>query len=146
MALGGLKSIPPIKAVMTPFPYSIDAGERVEAARRMMEEHGFHHLPVVRAGELVGVISDRELGRGGTGESEAAPRRVGEVARTQAYVVDLTTPLDRVLAHMARHRLDAALVVKEGRLAGIFTMTDACRHFAELLRKWLAPADGDDAA
>jgi hypothetical protein len=36
-------------------------------------------------------------------------------------------------------------VVKEDKLAGIFTMSDACRHFAKLLRS-LFPPGGDDAA
>jgi hypothetical protein len=46
---------------------------------------------------------------------------------------------------MAEHCLDSALVVKDGRLAGIFTVSDACRQFGRLLRS-LFPPGGDDAA
>ena len=37
---------------------------------------------------------------------------------------------DRVLLHMADEHIGCALVVKDGRLAGIFTTTDACRVFS----------------
>ena len=54
-----MKEIPQVKSVMTPFPYSIDLHEPLARARAIMTEHGFHHLPVMREGELVGVVSDR---------------------------------------------------------------------------------------
>ena len=47
---------------------------------------------------------------------------------------------------MAQNHIGCALVVKNGRLAGIFTTTDACRHYSELLRTIHAPGDGNDAA
>jgi hypothetical protein len=37
-------------------------------------------------------------------------------------------------------------VVKEERLVGIFTRTDACRNFAELLRSLFPRNHDDDAA
>ena len=43
--------------------------------------------------------------------------------------------------------VDVAVVVKDGRLAGIFTMTDAFRGFAEFLRtQFPSSAGGDEAA
>lgn len=139
--------MPSIKSVMTPFPYAVDSEAPLEAAREQMASHDIRHLPVKRAGELVGVISDRDLTRA---ERETKGRRrgevrVGEVCCHEVYVVDLEEPLDNVLLHMARERLGSTLVVKEERLAGIFTTVDACRAFAEYLRRE-QPAGGDDAA
>ena len=48
-------------SVMTPFPYSVESGTRISDARQLMREHDIHHLPVKRQGELVGVVSDRDL-------------------------------------------------------------------------------------
>jgi len=135
-----MKGIPPVKAVMTPFPYWVDIEVPLAKARAMMEEHAISHLPVTRAGLLVGVLGRRDLERAGESMTH-----VRDVCRTGPYVVGLSEPLDRVLLHMAEHRLDSVLVVKEGRLAGIFTVTDACRHFGKLLRS-LFPAGGDDVA
>jgi len=40
--------------------------------------------------------------------------------------VDLNTPLDRVLYEMADRQVDATLVVRKGKLVGVFTVMDAC--------------------
>jgi hypothetical protein len=51
---------------------------------------------------------------------------------------------------MADKHVRSVLVVKGDKLAGIFTVTDACRHFAELLQSQYPPTpegispDGDD--
>jgi acetoin utilization protein AcuB len=141
-----MKAIPPIKSVMTPFPHWIEADATLSRARALMAEHGIRHLPVMEHGKLVSVLSDRDLrGPGATGGSAASDLRVRDACSRGAYVVGLTEPLDRVLLHMAVHHLDAALVVKEGKLAGIFTSTDACLAFGKLLRA-LFPPGGDEAA
>ena len=136
------RRMPSIKLLMTPFPYSIESGAELERARRMMAEHDFHHLPVVDGDEPVGVISARDL--------ELAARRsrpitVGEVAE-EAFVVDLNTPADLVLESMAERHLGAAVVVKEDRLAGIFTPTDATSLFADFLRSVFPPRGGGEVA
>ncbi len=141
-----MNAIPPIKAVMTPFPYSIDRAEPLDRAREMMERHDFRHLPVKDGARLVGVITDRDLRlifepRLGL----PAELTAGDVAH-EAYVVDLNERLDNVLLLMAERHIGSALVVKEGRLAGIFTHTDACRRFGEFLRERFLEAGGDDAA
>jgi CBS domain-containing protein len=138
-----LKAIPQVKAVMTPFPYWVDIDDALSRALAMMAEHAIHHLPVVEGGRLVSVLSEKDL----PGASEDREKlRVRDVCHGgEAYVVGLSEPLDRVLFHMAEHGLDSALVVKDGKLAGIFTVSDACQHFGKLLRS-LFPPGGDDAA
>lgn len=138
------KSIPPVKAVMTPFPHSIEASEPMIKAREMMTGYGFHHLPVIDQGELVGVISEPDLRRAESAESGA--HQVADVTRQESFLVDLSEPLDRVLSKMARLQVGSVLVVKEDRLAGIFTVTDACRSFAECLRAQFPGEGGDEAA
>lgn len=133
--------LPEIKAVMTPFPYWIGSGDSLEKAAKMMKEHDIHHLPVVAEGKPVGVVSQRDLSRAGREH-----RRVEEVAHLEVCVVDLSTPLDRVLLQMARGHHDAALVVKGDRLVGIFTSTDAFQQFSDCLRAFYPSGSGDEAA
>ena len=61
------------------------------------------------------------------------------------YWVDMNAPVSRARAMMAEHHIDCALVVKDDRLAGIFTVTDGCRTFGQMLRS-LFPKGGNDAA
>ena len=135
-----MKAIPPVKAVMTPFPYWVDIEVPLAQAREIMEEHALSHLPVTRDGRLVSVLRRKDIQRADTAEL-----RVRDVCDTGPYVVGLSEPLDRVLLHMAEHGLDSVLVAKDGKLAGIFTVSDACLQFGKLLRS-LFPPGGDDAA
>jgi len=140
--------MPPIKAVMTPFPHAVDIGDPVSRAEAMMAEFGVHHLPVLDDGRIAGVIAVRDIRLArepAAARGRSDDRRVRDLCESDPYIVELARPLDRVLVHMAGHNRDCALVVKSGRLAGIFTLTDACRCYGELLR-WLYPQDGGDAA
>ncbi len=141
--------MPTIKAVMTPFPYSVDVAASLADAREFMRQHQIRHLPVTSAGELVGSISDRDI-KLVLGPDFAYPDArktcVRDAMAADAYIVDMDTGLDGVLAHMAEHHLGAAIVTRRGKLAGIFTVTDACHHFSDFLREQVRRSGGDTAA
>ena len=146
MDLRRIDRIPSVKAVMTPFPWYVDAGESLARASEVMAEHEIRHLPVTEDGTLVGVLSERDVG---AAESHR-PGELGEVTgrdvcAMDAYVVELTAPLDVVLLGMAERRIGSALVAKRGKLVGILTATDACRCFGETLRDSFARGGGDAA-
>ena len=134
------KPLPQLKTAMTPFPYSIDIEAGIDEARALLAEHDFHHLPVTESGQLVGMLTAGKLANGG-----AAPLR--HLCENEPYIVDINERLSEVLNTMARLRVDAAIVVKHGKLAGVFTAADACRVFADLLDVLEPPpGDGDEAA
>ena len=141
-----MKTMPRIGAVMTPFPYSLGPRDSLETARRLMEEHRIRHLPVMVEDSPAGVITDQDMRRAEAVRGESDEPRVGDLARSEAVEVDISAPLDLVLSEMAARLLDSALVLKGGRLVGIFTATDACRAFAEFLRREAPPPDGESAA
>lgn len=138
--------IPPIKAVMRPFPYWVELGSTAGQARSLMAEHGIRHLPVRDgsaddAESLVGIVSDRDL----RGVAEGVP--LAEVMSAPVVHVDMERPLDEVLATLAEDRIGCVLVTRGGRVAGIFTTTDACRLLWEAfapLSKW--SGDGNEVA
>lgn len=133
---------------MTPFPYSIDIDASVEQAVELMRTHKVRHLPVTERGELKGMVSDRDI-KLMLGPDFAYPNpdevRVRHAMVKQSHIVDLFTPLEPVLRHMAEHRLGSVLVTRRGKLAGVFTSTDACRCFADYLQE-RAPPPGTEAA
>jgi CBS domain-containing protein len=132
--------IPSIKSIMTPFPYAVGADEPIATARLMMDELRIRHLPVKDQAGVLSIITEREFRGADPG------LLIRDVAIKDVYVVDLDEALDNILVHMARHHIGSALVTKDGRLAGIFTSSDACRIFGEWLRYHYRPSNGDDAA
>jgi len=142
------QSIPPIKAVMTSFPFWIASHVTLIQAQQVMSEKGIHHLPVKEEGELIGVITRKYLDSALSTENMEHNKNtvVGDVCIKDLYIVDLEEPLDNVLLHMASFHIGSVLVTKNARLAGLFTMNDACRSFGEYLRKKFRPGGSDDAA
>lgn len=132
------KPLPQLKTAMTPFPYSIDIEADINDARAVLAEHDFHHLPVTEGSQLVGMLTAGKLASGGAS-------RLRDLCTAEPYIVDINERLAEVLNTMATLRVDAAIVVKHGKLAGVFTAADACRVFAELLDV-LEPPPGDDEA
>ncbi len=132
-----MKPMPHVDSVMTPFPYTIEASRSVQEARAVMESQGVRHLPVTSEGRLVGVLSDRDLKLAfavlGNSASEE-PLHVGDVCNLEAYIVEYDTPLDQVMFHMTERRIGSTLVTRNGKLVGILTTTDVCRHYGELLK------------
>lgn len=139
--------IPSLTRAMTPFPYSVDIGATIVEARRLMVAHGIRHLPVMRSGELVGVIAESDLRAViATHDDASAEDRilVGTVCGRAPYVVEITDSLERVMREMAARQTSCALVVKQGKLVGILTDTDAYLLLADILVA-LTPI-GDDVA
>jgi acetoin utilization protein AcuB len=128
--------LPSVRRVMTPFPWSIEASSAVEEAWQMMADNGIRHLPVTESGELVGLVSGRDLGLAmdaRLGTPKARGVTVGDLCERDPFVVDLSTPVEAVARQMAERRLGSALVTRHGKLVGIFTTTDACRLLADVL-------------
>lgn len=126
-----------IQSLMTLCPHSVGLDQNIEVARKLMLQNGFHHLPVLEGGRLVGVISDRDIkfaiGWAGTKEVTYV---VKDVFIPEPYVVEPTTKLEPVLRRMVQDQIGCTLVaVNKDRLVGIFTATDACRYLADCLSR-----------
>ena len=144
-----MKSIPTLATTMTPFPHSIDVNQPLKDAVAMMEENGFHHLPVTEDGKLVGVLSERDIRYVDSPFSSASLEDdlyVKDIYTSRAFEVDIHDSLEAVLATMAEKHISTVLVTKNGKLAGILTHNDVYRKFAEVIHKLKAKPEGNDAA
>lgn len=133
------KPIPSIQKYMTTTPHSIGVDQTLARAHQAMRDNAIRHLPVLSGGQLVGILTDRDLG---LVESlkDVDPTRVTveDAMSTSVYAVAPDAPLDEVASTMAEHRYGSAIVMQNGKVVGIFTTVDACRALAELLHTRLA--------
>lgn len=120
-----------IQDVMTPQPITIGRVESLATAREMMRLNDCRHLPVLEHGELVGVITRRDLYLLETiARVDLTKDMVDDAMVTDAYSVPPDAPLDEVAAEMAAQKYGCAVVIERGRVIGIFTTTDALRVLA----------------
>lgn len=123
-----------IQDYMTRSPHSVNAEQTVDFARALMRGHRVRHLPVLRGGKLVGMLSERDIYW-----SEALMERGGaallveEVMSPAPYSVAPDAPLSEVVREMAERKYGSAVVMEGGQVVGLFTTTDALAVLAALL-------------
>jgi acetoin utilization protein AcuB len=129
-----MKHSSPISHYMTPMPHSVGVDQTLSVAHEIMRGHGIRHLPVLSGGVLVGIVSQRDLALLETlKDVDLRSVRVEEAMTAQPYAVDADMPLAEVAKSMAEHKYGAAVVLRHGHIAGIFTTVDAMRALVEIL-------------
>ncbi len=134
-----------VEELMTRDPVSLPATAVVRDALAILREGNIRHVPVVDAGGLVGMISDRDLSSftyptdGDVYEEltlfERLDAPVGEVMTSNVIFVDQQIPVGEVIDLMIEHKIGAVPVVDEHTeaLVGIISYVDilvALRDFA----------------
>jgi acetoin utilization protein AcuB len=121
-----------IRDYMTKGAHSIGPKQTLAVAHRIMRDNHIRHLPVLDAGKLIGVISDRDLHLVETLDDvdpETVP--VEDAMSEQPYAVGPEAHLDTVARTMAEHKYGCAVVLYKGKLLGVFTTVDALRALAD---------------
>jgi predicted transcriptional regulator len=134
-----------VEEVMTKKPFLVEEDESVGAVLSLFREHGISHVPVVRNGTLVGIISIQNIIT-----SIFQPRQrqtVGDIAGEKAPVLSIqakgimTKPVITVLPEttlkdavekMQKFDITSLIVVSKGRPAGILTKRDLLEPLAEM--------------
>lgn len=128
------KSIPSVQKYMTYVPKSIGFDRPLSQAMEVMRELRIRHLPVLKGGELVGILTDRDIKLVTSFEKvDPETMRVDEACSFDPYMTKPSAPLSEVAAHMAEHKYGCALVVDNQKLVGILTEVDVCRALADVL-------------
>jgi CBS domain-containing protein len=112
--------------------WSIDAEEPVLQAIQVMAEKRVGALPVLRSGELVGVVSERDyarkiilLGR------SSAETMVWEIMTSPVITVSRDKSINDCMQIMTEHRIRHLPVVERGKLVGIISIGDLVRAVIE---------------
>lgn len=112
---------------MTEMPHTIGDGATVAKAREMMREFGYHHLPVLRGGAVVGMISERDL-RVAEVLNKDSEALISDIMSEEPFMVEHDADIREVLTMMQKKGLSSAIVKGTKKDSwGIFTTTDAVR-------------------
>jgi acetoin utilization protein AcuB len=128
--------MPVVGAVMTSFPYFVEADDTATIMEQMMDAHGIRHLPVQEKGKVIGIVSERDLHhyvKRSSPREEKDKIRARHIMVHNPYVVPFRAPLSDVVFEMAKRRIGSVLVQRKGKLAGILSAIDVCRILGEYL-------------
>ncbi len=129
-----MKAVPTIQKYMTKTPHTIGADQTLAKAEKIMNEYHIRHLPVLKAGELIGILSDRDV-KIVESFKDVDPEKVkvDEAFTPDPYITTPGANLEDVCAEMVAHRYSCVLVCDNKKLVGIFTWIDALKAFEGLL-------------
>jgi acetoin utilization protein AcuB len=123
-----------VSDVMTPGPHCIGVDQSLERAAARMAELYVRHLPVLEGGQLVGVVSERDIALiRSVVRGQDDQLTVEEAMTAVPYCVSPDSPVAEVARHMASRKLGSAIVIDQGKIAGVFTTTDALQVLASIL-------------
>jgi acetoin utilization protein AcuB len=125
---------PTLRSYMTASPHTVGCDQPLFRAEAIMREHKIRHLPVLEGGQLVGMLSERDV-RLVRALHPIEPEEwvVEDAMSNEPYQVSPDEPLDRVAATMAERGYGAAVVAEGGKIVGIFTAIDGLRALSEIL-------------
>ena len=125
-----------VEEFTTPDPVTVAETTAIGELRELMDQHGVRPLPVLRDGEVVGVISERDVRLvQGLSLDEQLQIRAQDLMADDLFVVHASTLLDEVAMEMVSRRVGSAIVRDEdGDFLGIFTLTDALNALIEITR------------
>jgi acetoin utilization protein AcuB len=125
---------PTIDRYMTKSPHTVGHHVTLDAAHRLMREHGIRHLPVLEGGQLVGLVSQRDLHFIETlRDVDSTKVTVSEAMTQDVFTVGVGTPVRRIAAEMAEQKYGCAVVVDREHVVGVFTTVDALKVLVGLL-------------
>lgn len=112
-------------------------------ALKLTRGNRIRHLPVVDAGRLVGLVTDRDLRlamppvwASDTDHAELRnallTKTVGEVMVTSIISTSPDTPIEDAARQLYEHRIGCLPVMEGDEMIGIITETDVLRAFVEL--------------
>lgn len=120
-------------------PFTIGVSIPLREALAMMADNDIRHLPVLHAGKLVGILSDRDANLVRF-LPDGLNQKVEDVMSQSVYSVHPDTPLFEVTAKMAHEKYGAAVAInEEQKVVGIFTAIDALQILSEALKHGKIP-------
>ncbi|HEX3034104.1 MAG TPA: CBS domain-containing protein [Thermodesulfobacteriota bacterium] len=121
---------------MTLNPITVTPEEDIKSAYSLLKQRGFRQFPVVKGGELTGIVTHRDL-------IEAVALRkltVAEIMRYDPVTVSANTTLEEAAQIVRDRKINSLPVVSEGnRLVGIITITDILDGLLNPLRLYKKP-------
>jgi acetoin utilization protein AcuB len=132
----GVRQHPLIREHMSMGPHTVGPRQTLAAASGLMRRHGVRHLPVLDAGRIVGILSQRDILL-----IESLPDvKPDEVPVEDAMVQDVftvspDTPVGDAVETMIERKLGSAVVSENDRVVGVFTTIDALTALHRLLER-----------
>ena len=132
-----------VRDIMSEQIVTISSDDSLSTVEDIMTLGGVRHMPVVRGGALVGVVSQRDLLRASLSnltefgsEQRRAFLQVVEIKRVMSappVTIGPDASVEEAALVMAERKIGCLPVLDRTRLVGMLTETDVLRYFAGVI-------------
>ena len=131
----------PVSTIMTTRLKAVNPEDSLERIKAIFDEHGIHHIPVVRYKEILGIISKSDFLHFLHGYAQSDMDKFVEKTRLKTWTakeimtekmakIDSAEPIRTALELFKINRFHALPVVDDGELVGIVTTYDIIARLA----------------
>ena len=132
-----------VKNWMSKDVVTVDVNDSMQDATKLLKQHNIRGLPVMKNGELVGVVTDRDLKRASASDATTleihellfliSKIKVKEIMAKDPITIPVDSTIDEAAEILLDNKLSAAPVVDDkGQVVGIITQTDIFRVMVSL--------------
>ncbi len=116
-----------VQDVMSREVHAVEQSTSIDSAARMMSTYDVGALPVCADGQVVGMITDRDLVVRHLAE-HARHTRVDEVMTPRVFTVEPEMTVEDAEELMCQHQVRRLPVCRAGRVVGMITQGDIARE------------------
>ena len=130
-----------VDSIMTREVVTVQGDTALTDLRALLHDRGFRHLLVVENGDLVGVISDRDVLQALSPfldtiseerrDVQTLARPASEIMRHDPVTITSDTGIEEASQLVLDHNISSLPVVEDGEIIGIVTTKDLLRHYTE---------------
>jgi CBS domain-containing protein len=113
-----------IRDVMTPNPRTVSPNDTIQAAARVMQAEDTGAVPVVNAGRVLAVVTDRDIVVRVVAEGGSLSTPVGDIASKNVIFATPDMSTNDASELMSEHQIRRLPVVENDRLVGIVSIGD----------------------
>lgn len=118
-----------VRQVMTQSPACCTPDTKLFAVAKMMVEHDCGEIPICDGGEVIGVVTDRDIAcRAVSRGMNPLDTPVRAVMTSEPYTVSENADLIDAVTLMEEHRVRRLPVTREGQLIGIVSQADLIQN------------------
>jgi acetoin utilization protein AcuB len=125
---------------MTKNPVTVAPSDTLAHAQEKMRGGGFRQVPVVDNNRLVGILTDRDIGRRGRHNVVA---KVQSAMTTDVITASPDMPIEEATRLLLRQKIGGLPVIERGELVGIISTSDILQAFVDLIAGAKSQASAD---
>lgn len=123
-----------VRNVMTREIVSVDSTSTIRDAIKQMVEKDIGSIVVTRDGEMVGILTERDVLKKLCFDAECALLKVSDMMSSPLVTIDSAAAIGEAADLMATKKIRRLLVTEEGKIQGIITERDVMRATLDVFK------------